>query len=77
MLSQLSIKGRYFVDSNHSYFNMAEVRDTVIDYEFLRGRQNETVVKEPCMASAAAYETFRFKSPCKMAYHGSMVNGMN
>jgi len=35
----------------------------VIDYKFLRGLQNETVVKELCGASAAASESFRFKSP--------------
>jgi len=38
-------------------------REAVIDYEFLRGRQNETVVKELCVASAIASETFRFKPP--------------
>ena len=49
----------------------------MIDYEFLRGRQNETVVQELCVASAAASETFRFKSPYKMANHGSLENGLN
>ena len=52
-------------------------RKVVIDYEFLRGRQNETVVKELCMVSAAASETFRFKSPYKMGDHGSSENGLN
>jgi len=45
-------------------------REVVIDYEFLRGLQNEAVVKELCVASAAATETFRFKSLYKMADHG-------
>ena len=49
----------------------------MIDYEFLRGRQDETVVKELRVASAAASETFRFKSPYKMADHGSTENGLN
>jgi len=49
----------------------------VIDYDFLRGRQNETVVRELCVDSAATSETFRFKSPCKMADHGSSENGLN
>ena len=40
---------------------MAGDREVVIDFEFLRGRQNETVVKELSVASAAASETFRFK----------------
>jgi hypothetical protein len=42
---------------------MAGGRVAVIDSEFFCGRQNETVVKELCVASAAASETFRFKSP--------------
>ena len=41
---------------------MAGGREVVKDYVFLHGRQNETVVKELCVASAAAAETFRFKS---------------
>jgi len=45
-------------------------RVAFIDYEFLRGRQNETVVKERYVASAAASETFRFKPPYQMADHG-------
>jgi len=52
-------------------------REAVIDYEFLRGRQNETVVKELCVASDAASETFRFKPHYKMADHGSIENGIN
>jgi len=42
-------------------------REIVIDFEFLQGRQNETVVMELSVASANAAETFRFKSPYKMA----------
>jgi len=52
-------------------------REAVIDYEFLRGRQNETVFKELCVASARAPETFRFKPPYKVADHGSTENGIN
>ena len=51
--------------------------EAVIDYEFLRGRQNETIVKELCVASAIASEMLRFKSPYKMADHGSIENGIN
>ena len=47
----------------------------MIDYVFLRGRQNETVVKEMCVANAAASEKIRFMSPYKMANHGSSENG--
>ena len=52
-------------------------REAVIDYELLRERQNETVVKEICVASAAASETFRLKPPYKMPDHGSTENGIN
>jgi len=52
-------------------------RDSVIEYEFLRGRQNETVIKEICVASAAASETFRFIPLYKMSDHGSTENGIN
>ena len=51
--------------------------EVVIDYEFLRGRQNQTVVKEICVASAIASETFSFKPPYKIADHGSKENGIN
>ena len=51
-------------------------RVPVIDIELLRGRQNETVVDELCVASATFGETFRFKSPYKMADHGSSKKGI-
>jgi len=35
-------------------------REAVIDYEVLRGRQNETVIKELCVAIPSPSETFRF-----------------
>ena len=43
----------------------------------LRGRQDETVVNQLCVASAAAFETFPFDPPYKMADHGSSENGIN
>jgi len=52
-------------------------REAVIDYEFLRWRQNEAVVKELCVTSAAVSQTFRFKPPYKMTDHGSSENGIN
>jgi len=52
-------------------------RGAVIDYEFLRARQNEKVVMEFCVAIAIASEMFRFKPPYKMADHGSIENGIN
>jgi len=56
---------------------MAGGREVLIDCKFLRGRQKKTVAKELCVASAAASETFRFKSPYKRADHGSSENGLN
>ena len=52
-------------------------RKTVIDFEFLPGRQNETVVKLLYVSSANAKKIFRFKSPYKMADHGSSENGIH
>ena len=52
-------------------------REAVIDFEFMRDRQKDTVVKELFAACATAGETFRFKSPYKMADHGSSENGIN
>jgi hypothetical protein len=52
-------------------------REAVIDFEFLHGLQNETVVKELRISSSTSSETFRFRSPYKMAYHGSSENGIN
>ena len=49
----------------------------MIDYEFCRWRQNETVVKEQCVVGAAASETFHFKPSYKMADDRSSMNGIN
>ena len=48
----------------------------VIDYEVLRGRQNEEVVKEVSVAAENVVETFYFKSPYTMTGHGSEKNGL-
>jgi len=78
MLPQLPIKGEYFfiLIISNPYIAVGS-REAVIDYDFLRGRQNETVVKEICVASAIASETFRFKPTYKMADHGSIEKGIN
>jgi len=55
---------------------MTDGKEAEIYYELLRWRQNETVIKEPCVASIVASETFRFKSPYKIEDHGSIVNGI-
>ena len=70
-------KSEYFRKSQHSYSNMAgSSREPKINLEFLCGRQNITVVKYLCVASATAGETFRFKNPNVMADHGSSENGI-
>ena len=49
----------------------------VIDYEVLRGRQNEEVVKEVSVAAENVIETFHFKPPYTMTAHGSDKNGLS
>ena len=49
----------------------------MIDYQFLRSRQNDMGVKELFVAITATPDTFRFKNPYKMADHGSSGNGLN
>jgi len=46
----------------------------VIDYEALRGRQNEEVVKEVSVAAENVIETFHFKPPYTMTAQGSDKN---
>jgi len=49
----------------------------VIDYEVLRGRQYEEVVKEVSVAAENVIEIFHFKSPYTMTAHGSDKNGLS
>jgi len=56
---------------------MTKGKEVVIHYEFLRGRQNETVFKNLLVASAAASEVFLFKSPYKVEGHDSKGKGLN
>ena len=51
--------------------------EVVIDFEFLRGRQGEIVVKELSVAANDMIDSFRFKSPYSMTSHGSDENGHN
>jgi len=52
-------------------------REAVIDFEFLRGLQNQTIIKDLCVANAAASETLRFKSPYRMVKRGSSEDVQN
>ena len=51
--------------------------EIVIDFEFLRGRTNEIIVKEISIAAANVSDSFRFKSPYPMTTHRSVENGLN
>jgi len=51
--------------------------EVVIDFEFLRGRQNEIVVKELSVAAKNMIDSFRFKIPYSMTTQGSDKNWLN
>ena len=51
--------------------------EVVIDYEFLRGNQDEVIVKELSLAAKNIIHTFHFQSPYGMTPHGSDENGLN
>jgi len=54
---------------------MSTDMEVVIDFEYLKGRQNETA-KEPSLAANFS-ETFRFESPYTIMPHGSEENGLS
>jgi len=56
---------------------LAAYIEVVIDFEYLKGRQNEIVVKIISVASRNLTDSFRFKSHYNMATHGSDENGLN
>ena len=49
----------------------------VLDFEYLKGRQKEMVVKEAAVAGGKVSDSFRFEPPYYMAPHGSVENGLN
>ena len=51
--------------------------EVVIDFKYLRGRQNEIVVKEASVAGEGLGEIFRFERPYYMAPHGAVENWLN
>ena len=53
------------------------MKPVVIDFEYLKGRQNEMVVKEAAVAGENISESFRFEPPYYMAPHGSVESGLN
>ena len=56
---------------------MSTGMELVIDYEFLKGINDEVVIKEVGLVADNVVQTFHFKSPYKMASHGDVVNGLN
>jgi hypothetical protein len=50
--------------------------ELVIDYENLKGTNDEVVMKVVGLV-ADIVQTFHFKSPYKMASHGDVENGLN
>ena len=51
--------------------------EVVIDFEYLKGRQNEIIVKELSVASRNVTDSIRFKSTYNMPTHGSDENELN
>jgi len=51
--------------------------EAVVDYEFLKGCQNEVIVKELSIAAKIVLNTFHFRSPYTMHPYGSAENGLN
>ena len=51
--------------------------EAVVNYEFLKGSQNEVIVKELSIAAKNVLYTFHFRSPYSMHPHGSAENGLN
>ena len=49
----------------------------VLDFEFLKGRQNEMVVKEAAVAGKNVSDWFRFEPLYYMAPHCSVESGLN
>jgi hypothetical protein len=45
--------------------------ELVIDYEFLKGINDEVVIKEVCLVADNIVQTFHIASPYKMAPHAT------
>jgi len=51
--------------------------EVVVDYEYLPGSQNETILKELSIAGENVLEKFHFQSPYAMRTHVDEENGLN
>ena len=52
-------------------------KEVVIEFEYLRGRQNEIVVKESAVAGENFIESFLFEPDFYMAHHDAIENRLN
>jgi len=71
------IKGKFLIANSSFLICILTKMEVVIDYEFLRGNQDEVVVKELSLAAKNVIHTFHFQSPYGMTPHGSDENGLN
>jgi hypothetical protein len=46
-------------------------------FEYLKGRQDEIIVKELSIVAKDVIQTFHFQSPYEIQPHGSETNGLN
>ena len=51
--------------------------EVVFDYEYLRGAQEEIVIKELSVAAKDVLQAVHFRNPYPMIPHGSEGNGVN
>ena len=51
--------------------------EVVINYEYLKGKQDEVVIKENSIAAKNVLHTLHFRSPYGIFSQGSGVNGLN
>ena len=51
--------------------------ESVVDYEYLAGTQNETIIKELSIVDENVLEKFHFQSQYAMRPHGYTENGIN
>jgi hypothetical protein len=51
--------------------------EVVVDYEYLTGTQNETIIMEMSIAGENVLETLHFQSPYAMRPQGDTEDGLN
>jgi hypothetical protein len=69
------IKGK--LPFTNPLFYTLTVMEVVVDYEPLRGANNETVIKELALVAKGVIRTLHFQAPYAMQPHGYVENGLN